>query len=481
MNEESKTCYWVFISWNFILILVAVIVGYNGLYGQDSYEYLRYCVRLHEYFSNNDFPGQYFWPVNYPLIGSLLSFIAGPQAALQLLSVMGAAWIVYLVCMFLISQFPGREREVVIYVVLFLGLSPYFFRYSISTMSDITALAFACTAWYGLYKYSGRWLMASWFFASLAIFTRFAFIPMLTPLFVFTLLRNRLNWQQKIIQVIVALIPVVIYLYFKQEHKFDIFNHQLITEWSFSNYFRSDFNNLEGANHYLLPNILFVLSFLIHPGFVFPGILFLLILFRRKAKPILQHPVIITGMVMYILFIAGLPSRNFRYLLPVLPFYVAACFPAFLIFLSWFYSKKNSLSAIAIMGFVVQLILLIRAFLPFYNYNREEKFISEKLIELDPKVLYTFGIDGALRCYGYKGTIINLWDEQLDSVASDALLLFNKQQFEDQWRNKNPMLNFSLIVDSARAVKIDEPGFGWEIYEVKETYPPAHPGLSGIR
>ncbi len=275
VRDEEKSGLFVFLSWTFFLILITISTGYNGLYGLDSHEYLRYCNRLVDFIALGSAPGDYFWPVNYPLLGALLSFITGSQVALQLISIFGAAWIVYLMAMLLFREFPGSEREIIFYVIVFMGFAPYFLRYSISSMSDVPALAFACTAYYLLYL-DNRSVhrLAIYFvllFCSLAVFTRFALLPLVAPVALVCIYQMFKSFRPMLTlaSLIMALVPFVIYLFFKQENSGLIFQHQLVSDWSVVNYFHSSFNNMEGYSQYTFPNIIFVLSFLIHPGFLF--------------------------------------------------------------------------------------------------------------------------------------------------------------------------------------------------------------------
>jgi hypothetical protein len=127
--------------------------------------------------------------------------------------------------------------------------------------------------------------------------------------------------------------------------------------------------------------------------------------------------------------------------------------------------------------FIIQIAFVSRAFLPFYELNRTEKRITDRIKSLHPGVLYTFGMEGALRSYGYAGKIISLWPEKMDSVVSGSVLLFNRSGNQKQWGGKNPMINFNLIRDSAGAV-LREADDGWEIYEINQAYPPARSGFS---
>ena len=58
-----------------LLLIGNLLAGFNGLYGQDSFEYLRYSRALHHYLSAGVLPGPFHWPLFYPLSGALLSFI----------------------------------------------------------------------------------------------------------------------------------------------------------------------------------------------------------------------------------------------------------------------------------------------------------------------------------------------------------------------------------------------------------------------
>src|SRR5688572_9153757 len=487
MNNENRFGILIFFSWSLLLMIVCAVINYNGLYSQDSHEYLRYSHEITAFLKTGNAPGNFFWPVNYPLIASILSFITGNILALQLLSIISAAWIIYLVVMFLIREFPGREREVSVFTVLFLGLSPYFFRYSISSMSDILATAFTCTAYYLLYLRfrTGKFRLMIFvlFFAGMAVCTRVAFIPFLIPVAfwsVFDLFKNR-KYSLLFYSICLLLIPVVVYFYFKKEQSGEIFQHYLVGNWSVKNYFENSFSTPDGNSTYTLPNLLFVFSFLVHPGFLFPGALFIFLLCFKKNQPRLLYPLVLIGVVCYLLFIAGIPSRNTRYMIPVMPFFAITCFPAFMSVLAWLY-KFGLWKNVIITGIlVIQIVLVIRAFLPFYKINRVEQQVVDEVIDYHPPIIYTLGIEGALKSYGYKGEIVSLWNSPVTFVKEGSLLLFNKDKSEYQWKGKMPLRNFYFILDSAKAKKVETLESGWEIYKIHEAYPVADTGLPAIR
>lgn len=484
VKSEDKTGLILFLGWAFFLTGFVIVAGYNGLYGMDSHEYFRYCHRILDWMKTGVDPGNFFWPVNYPFLGACLAFITGPQPAMQLLSIMSSAWIVYLIFMLLIREFPGRERETLIYVVLFMGASPFFFRYSISIMSDITAQSFACTAFYMLYlnlkSQNEKALYLAPVLISLSIFTRFAMLPLLIPavVYVFYLMIKSFRPILFFLSCTTAIIPVALYVAFKGEAAGTIFHHEWVSEWSIMNYFRNSFETIDGYSHYLLPNIIYVFTFLLHPGFIFMGIVFLIVLFFKKYKPKLYWPLMIIAIACYILFLAGMPTRNDRFLIVLMPFYLVICFPAYLSLLAYFHGRKNTLRVFTFGAFLIQSVLLYRAFLPFLKLNRTEHQLSEKVSAYHPPMLYTFGMEGALRSYGYKGTVVPMWPQKLDSVTSGSMVLFNSAANEVQWKGKSPMINFHLLKDSAGAVLRENLENGWEIYEIKKAYPAADTGLS---
>ena len=60
----------------FVLLFFVIVrfgLGFNGLYGQDAHEYLRFGKALYQFFLTGTNPGDYIWPVNFPLYGAIFS------------------------------------------------------------------------------------------------------------------------------------------------------------------------------------------------------------------------------------------------------------------------------------------------------------------------------------------------------------------------------------------------------------------------
>ncbi len=465
---------------------VIVFTDFNGLYGQDAHEYLRYGKALFSFLKEGTEPGYFHWTAGYPLAGALLAFITGIKIAMLAIPVLSASWILVLVASFLIGEFPGREREVGVFAFLFLGLSPYFFRHAISVMSDVPALALVVTAYYfadrSIKLKKTSFFLFSVFTAFTAIFFRMALTPIVIPLIVFFVSSNfyKFNIKKLVGTLLLMAIPLLIHLYFKNPESTSILYNYDSEGWSLSNLFKRNFITNDGSVHYILPNLIYNLSVLVHPGFIFPGIIFIFLMFFNKSQPSLIFKPVLIGCVLYFLVVCITPMHNPRFLLPILPFFVIACLPSYLTLLSWFHYRRKLFYVFLTIVFCFQITLVYFAFLPFLKLNREEKKLALMVLKQEPKIIYTFGIDGALRSYGFDGKLINLFNQPLDSVTTDSYLIFNKKAFEKQWQGLNPMNNYIYLLNSGMAKLVEKSNDGWELYEIDEKYRHSDTGISPI-
>ena len=83
-SKPALLCYSLF---GILLLVITQVFDFNGLYGQDSYEYCRYsnCWKL--FFTTGQKPSDFIWPIYYPFIGSLFALVFKTHFALQLISI----------------------------------------------------------------------------------------------------------------------------------------------------------------------------------------------------------------------------------------------------------------------------------------------------------------------------------------------------------------------------------------------------------
>ena len=464
----------------FLALLVFVwIVQFNGLYGQDSYEYLRYTKALVRFIKTGASPGDYFWPMLYPITGTFFSFLFPLPFALQLIAILSLILSAVYLEKILILLFGAEKNAAMLYVLLFFLLSPYMLRGSLVIMSDSLASLCIASAVYHFEQYKRTltnthflWLV---FFFAAAISTRYAAFIVLLPFMLFAVFIFFKNFKLLPLFASVGIVFLLFlpHLIIRSHSPFQFINHEWISTWSPINMFRNQFNTSDGHSSYLLANIAYAFFNVFHPAFCFAGmILFIACLWPCRAKwnTSAMWPFIIS-ILLYAVFMAGIPFQDLRYLLLPFPLILILLFPGFES-IKRFLNAKKMWNYCLILILVIQLGLFCRVFMPFYNDNKTEKSIAEKMLKYPGKTLCTFSIDDALRGYGFKGKIINMCLVRMDTIKridTNLLVLFNEAEFSKAWKDKNPMINWEFLNTRYQLVKIEDMPAGWGLYSEDST------------
>jgi hypothetical protein len=303
-----------------------------------------------------------------------------------------------------------------------------------------------------------------------------------------------------------------------------IFGRLDLGQWSIVNYFRSSFMSPDGFHSYLLPNICFVFSDLIHPGIIFSGLFFLILIRKKHVDTLFMRSVILVILV-YAFFLAGLTFQNDRVLILTFPLVLILFSGPYLTLsekitkmihpllvseypkCSVVFSRRGSqinrritqkidnvcfnfaklcvklcetlretfifhsigqhLKKLAIISLIlIQVALFSRAFSPFYRNYRTTRTIAEKMLKYPGKKIYTFNIDMALKGYGVKNETVSLWSSKLDFFEPNALVLFNFTGTRKQWQGMNPMLNWENLNRDHHLKVLEKFPDGWNLYEI---------------
>src|ERR1051326_483846 len=269
-----------------LLVLVfRFLLGYSGLYGQDSHAYLRYSESLFHSLREGQRPGDFSWPMLYPLLGAVAALVtANVDFALQLLSMAALASSLYFIYKILLLL--HGEKYILLFTPLFCFSSAYFLRMGVNVMSDMTAIFFCTASVYHALAFSfdkhKRHIIPALCFALLARLTREASVVVLcVPLFIFVihLLRN-FDFPRFTIAVLICTALVFLVHWLDPGYSPHI-RTGFFEEWSFTNYFLKDYGSPgNGFLHYHLPNLLFVFTVFFHPGYLLVS--FPLLFFIRK-------------------------------------------------------------------------------------------------------------------------------------------------------------------------------------------------------
>jgi 4-amino-4-deoxy-L-arabinose transferase-like glycosyltransferase len=462
----------VWILFPFLLLLFNSISGFDGLYGQDSFEYLRYSRALHQFFISGALPGNFWWPPFYAALGAVFSFILNDILSLQFVSFAGYGLAIFFLEKIFVRLYPDNRQDLRLYVLLFFCLSPFLMRYASTVMSETLCIAFITGFYYYYLLYLDsknlKHLILMAVLGCAAVNTRFpaAVVILIPVIHAFILFMKNFK---PVSLIYILLIGLAIFI---PDFLLHLFNSNPISDqphfinWSFMNYFHRSFSTTDGLLSYPLPNIIYVFSSLAHPGFIFTGGI-MVILFRIMT---VKRPFfLITGasILLYALFLAGLTFQNDRVLL--------LTFPLILIIFSGTYFKISSylkvktgswLKVTAILVIIIQIGLFYKAYRPFYENNRIIKTVTSEVLKYPGKKIYTFGIDMALKAYGADNEIINMWESRIPEFEPGSLVLFNYNAFLSQWKGLNPILNWDAVNGAHNLKSLENFPGGWELYEI---------------
>lgn len=455
-----------------IFLVVRFVLDFNGLYGQDSHEYFRYGESLFASFQSGANPGDYFWPVTFPLYGAILSLIfRDVNVSMQLLSLLAFVGVVIYTARILRIVYSRQDGALFLFVYCFLFLSPLFLRAAFLIMSDMLCVFFITGTFYHFLRYrkASLWidftLMA--FYASSAAMTRYPAVVVLILPGIITVIQllARKEFIKIIYGAFIGTVVMLPHFIIKAKNSTDFIFHEFFMDWSPLNVFKSNFvTKGGGAESFQFPNFIYSFYQVIHPGYLFIGILFLSFL-RRKQFQTMEAKVICISVLMYALFLGGIPYQNLRYLLLTFPISLVCLYPAFLIGHD-FLVRKRLLVPAAAGTIVVQIALFIYVFNIFYQRNQFEKEVFNALEGFPTTTLYTFDLDVALRSYHTKHELVNFLTAEI-AFKDKALVLFNDNILGAQWEHTPIRENWKNLKISHGLQQLKEFKNGWTLYEIK--------------
>ncbi|MBK8555269.1 MAG: glycosyltransferase family 39 protein [Lewinellaceae bacterium] len=463
-----------------ILAVVSWGLDFNGLYGQDAHEYLRQSRNLLATFHGAPQApvqmGDAEMAGGYPLAGALLCMLGlDVLLALRLVSMLAAIGSVWLFERNLKLISPGaRLQGRVSYSLLLLLLAPVFFRAGIAVMSDMLGLMLVLAVFQQMLTALDRGslgpLIWAAFLAGLAVVTRFSMAVLLFPaLLVAALQLIRMGHRMALFWMLLAgLIGLSPHYYLKMGLAGHVFDHSMFRLWSIGNFWTGTFENANGMARYTLPNILYVLFPLMHPGFclLLPG---LLLLSKKTDWLLPAKRMLLISLTVYLFFLAGIPHQNLRYLLPAYAILLLLLFPAWDRMVSYgeFFFPKIAFTLLTL-TLLVQLAGNVYLLRPMVQRAAMERTMANDLRTVlpDGAQVYGFDVDIALQSYLPNLHWHNLWTERYPQFPNGAFVIFNEPALRTQWAGKNPMLNWeNLSQNYPLSVQKTLPN-GWVLYRI---------------
>lgn len=450
--------------------------GFDGVFGQDAFEYARYASAWLNFMREGIDPGDYFWPMIYPLLGAVLAYITFLPISfcLQFLSTFSLGTIAYLLHRRVEAKRPQVISETVVYAIVILAtfLSPYMFRAGMIVMTDMLAalfvlLTFTCYDWW-LKTSKNSFITLMLFSAALATMTRYgSFILIVFP-FIFSIKRlQKEHIRYYLLGFTLGLIVCIPHFYVRWNNSDAFLQHSALHDWSFLHFFNIPEHSFQGLLGLRLPNIIIVLSPFVHPGFFMLGIVSLGSLFYSKIDK--KYRVYWIAILVYLLFIAGFDNKelpmNMRYFIICQPLILSAMLSKI------FLLPQNILKR----GILLLPVILLSSFVLTISTIRKnvligsiEKEIADHIQRLNPSgTVYSYGMDVSLNyrlpAYQFQTLFKN---EAVQPDKNDYLLC------QDNWltgrlKDLEPGAVYRRLLEEDRLILDEELTGGWLLYRIE--------------
>ncbi len=452
-----------------IFLVVRYGLDFNGLYGQDAHEYLRYAIAIKNYFLGGEFPGPFFWPVNYPLLGAIISIpVKSVSLAMQGASCIALCMIIFFILRLGKFQLADWRSELGLFLGLLLCFIPSLLRSGVAVMSEATMLLFLVMAiFYYLMDIQGAKSQgpSAMFVASAvaAVGTRYAVIVIIAPLILLWMYRMRSRLTARVVLKLLgtAFLVALPNLWLKLDYSWGLTNHDLLMRWSLNNYISPEFHTDNGVVTNVFPNVIYYGLGIFHLKYLWWS----LPLLMTKRKWLERDRTVMGVGLIYLVFISGIPEQNSRYLMPLVPLVLVLTMEPLC---RWLTQRRHRLIRRGCLMLVIalQCIWCVKELKPMMDQQRFEKEIANQVCAHLPARLYTFVIDQALQTYGCPMAISNLWEERLTAYEIGSLVLFNEDAFRVQWAFENPMINWRMLMEQYHTTIVQDFERGWKLYRV---------------
>lgn len=456
--------------WWFVLFVPVLAIifldlgwGFQGLYNQDAHAYLRLANELAAWWRGGAPPSNAYWPLGFPAAGAVVSLLTGSTLlGLRLVTALG--WILSVLAFRHILLDTGADRtRATLYTVLTVGTSPFLLRHGVVVMSDLPAIALGLWSLrFGLRSANTRDSLICVALAATAVMVRLPMLVLVAPVLACSCVRafhRAPAVQCGLLGAMLVACAVVVKMVVA-----GALAHPLGLQLQPENLFSSSFDTVDGQHRFLLPNALYVLKPLWHPGFLLLAPLLWLFLRRGDLRSKLVWLSLATAGG-YLLFLGMLPDQNDRLCLPAMPCVALVLWPAF-DWLMFRYGGRRIWRMAVLLVVVAQLVLFARAIAPFMQQDRTQRELSEWVKGAGATTVYTFGVDQALRSYGWRGAIIDLWRNEVEHFEPGALVLFNPKANAEQWKGRTPMLNWQRALVQGADTLGTRPD-GWVLLRIR--------------
>jgi 4-amino-4-deoxy-L-arabinose transferase-like glycosyltransferase len=481
-----------------------ILTGFDGLYGQDSFTYFHYATGpLRQNIAHLQALPSFFWPPGYPLLVAAASSVIGAvPAAGQIVSLAAGAAVPILT--FALAKEIDAQRprnrtgvewaSVPLVAALIVAVTGQLLQSSLVVMADTLGIAAATAGAWALLRYrstgAARWLIIAAAAFDWAIITRWIYALVAIPfaLWALTLVARRtprvalLHMTGAVAVSIIILGPILVPAVTGIARGQAPFAGDLqVYRWNPASAWQREFTTGDGALSYSLPTGLY---YALAPGawWFFGPILGALIVpglwawLRRRTAPLVG--LLVAWAVIVLLFHAGNPWQN--------PRFVLAALPPLAILAALGYAQIRSTgddrirragTVCLVAGLALAAIggaVLVDRFIARKADDVATVHWTERLAPPKSQVL-TFGLTATFRQYGSLDTIdlseINASTmHQRLSDGRPTVVLVDLAGIEGQWKGQPPWTNYRALRDGPGMMALGTRG-SYTLFAVRQGQP----------
>lgn len=455
------------------------VFDFNGLYGQDAHIYLQYSEKIAAFLKGGMPPGDYHWPVYYPMFGAILSFVFGGNVlfSLQLVTVISFLGATYFLIRLLRLLFPTAHLSIPLFISLAWCCSPFMLRQSVVVMSDMMSFCFMIGAIYYILTYTQKPSLSSFLLLTImgcvAVLTRYQMgILLVAPLcyLAWNLVQQK-GYKDLFLGILLAILLFVPHFFFKGDGAFSFSENPDLEGWSVMSFFGNQATNERVSYDY--PNVIYVCSIFIHVGFFFLGGL-LLFFWRKQDIENRKWLLIAVSMMLYLFFFAGIKLQNDRILSAAFPLLIVVFYPAFMRCKAFVltclerWEKRYVLTSL-FWGLFFGQCLLNRYTVNWYlNLQQMEKGLTERVNVHFPDYqhLVTFGMEGPI--YSYTDYQVHqLSEDAVGDIVEPTLLLLNDKMLTDSFKGTVYEERIQDMYARYEVKEIERLAHGWVLYDLR--------------
>lgn len=403
----------------------------------------------------------------YPLIGGTIGILFSNETYwLQFISALGFVIAVY--ATYQLYDVKSKKENLKPYFFVSLTLSPIMLQHGISILDYMFCLGLLMVTWLFSFRFwkskkNDDFILASILFV-LTLFSNFTVFPLLlVPLFwliktIFTTNNNRSY-----------LIGALFFLALSTFFWVDLFsNHhgfELLLDWQVSNFFTLNHYSPYRAEVSIVPNLIFSFYSIFHPTFFLLGII--LLFFIKPKKDLKKRWYLWVSILIFLVFVSGLPYQNESLLLFVIPFISMAFAPAFGRFYKLLKKQLKLHMAFTILLVFTQLGLFTFHFSEEFKRSKLEQQLSNYITGFTQKNIYVSGMQNALISYVTEKRSVDFTTKNFLHYQRNSLVVANENDILNNDTSSFVFKNWNLMNNNYEIRKIKKFRDGWALFELR--------------